>query len=267
MKLKPFISGFIVLMAIPFAWYAGVKSQRNESTEHIATTTSNIAVDAPDEVRVTDVTANEQKEDMRQRVAEVIESEAVQLTKIDSVDNYLAALKNRAIKQKKVTALEIEPGIHAIMNLESTIGPEETQNKIAAFTNEMESLSRTFDNRTEAAMLSEAALEQTLDKIASAETDEIRQSEIRKYMDAVDGIEDIDEKARMMNRLEEITAVSKKDVVAPADFDALASAISTAGDDATRRSAIQAYLEATQALDPEDQINALDRLRELTAPN
>jgi hypothetical protein len=82
--------------------------------------------------------------DIRKKLAEVVEKEVRPLKGILKVDNYLRLLKERALEKQRVTALEVQPGIEAIMALEPELGLDEVNRRIKVFSDEMLSLSREF---------------------------------------------------------------------------------------------------------------------------
>jgi hypothetical protein len=82
--------------------------------------------------------------DMRARIEEAIRTEVEPLHRRPDVEAYLERLRRRAVAQRRVTALEVEPGVAAIERLMPELGPEATQERVARFVQSMTALSREY---------------------------------------------------------------------------------------------------------------------------
>jgi len=82
--------------------------------------------------------------DMRARIEEAIRTEVEPLHGRRDVEAYLERLTRRAVAQRRVTALEVEPGVAAIERLMPELGPEATQEWVARFVQSMTALSREY---------------------------------------------------------------------------------------------------------------------------
>ncbi|MBN2528194.1 MAG: hypothetical protein JXR76_17510 [Deltaproteobacteria bacterium] len=265
MKFKHILFGFVLLMAIPLAWYAGrQQGRRHSDTPNNATVQSDItAMDDTSQSDLPKASPEEKPITMRQRVAKVIETDVVPLREVAAVDAYLASLKQQAQQKRQVTALEVETGIQAIMNLAPVLGQEETTSKADAYATEMAKMSREFGNIPESLPPPTAAeVDAMLDDIANDEENASKQKTIRKFMESIQNIEDMNAQNKAMARLNALVGAEREKQV-PADMAALESDIVNAKDNAEKQTAISAYLEGAQTLEPEQQSAAMMRLNEL----
>lgn len=265
MKIKFLLFGFIVLMAIPIAWFAILKSHTGSFDSDAPSTleSDEVQSEVVDSGEAKDETPAGQRVDMRRRVKQTIEKEVAHLSEESAVDGYLAMLKGRAQAQKQVTVLEVEPGIQAIMKLETILGPEETHRRVNAYETEMAALSRSLGGVLgQTAPVTAKEMETMLDGISNAADEATKQATIRKYVEAAEGIEDMEEQMQMMAQLDEIMARDRKEQ-APPDFNLLEANILNSRSDDARLAAIRQYTEAVQSLEPEAQAAAIKRMEEL----
>jgi hypothetical protein len=85
-----------------------------------------------------------ERPDFRPRIAETIRTEVDPLRSREDVASYLDRLRARAIAQRQVTALEVEPGVAAIERLAPELGSDATQDWIVRFTMSMAELSQGY---------------------------------------------------------------------------------------------------------------------------
>jgi hypothetical protein len=78
---------------------------------------------------------------VRAEVVKVVEARAPEIHTVGDVDHYLGELEAQARRKHQVTALEVEPGILAIRQMQSELGPDETMRLTADFTQKMARLS------------------------------------------------------------------------------------------------------------------------------
>jgi hypothetical protein len=204
------------------------------------------------------------KQNMRQLIAQVVDEEVSSLRGSHKVGAYLKTLKQRALSQGKVTALEVEPGIEAIRTMESEIGPEETEKRVKAFANEMAALSKQLGGIPDPpAPPTGREVNNLLDEIAGEEDNEFKQQAIKEYVERVNAVEDEEQQAELMNRLDRTIAPSGN-FEAPPEMDVIAEEIVSASDPSTKQAAIRKYIDSIQLLEPEEQTRAMRRLEELT---
>jgi hypothetical protein len=81
---------------------------------------------------------------MREQIDAAIRAEVLPLRGKQEVLAYLDRLRARALAQRKVTALEVEPGLAALERLEPVIGNHAVQQEVIKFAQSMAQLSHSF---------------------------------------------------------------------------------------------------------------------------
>jgi hypothetical protein len=84
------------------------------------------------------------RDDMRTRIEQAIEREVASLRGREEVSSYLESLRARATAQRRVTALEVEPGVAAIERLAPSIGSEAAAEWVRSFRQSMAGLSASY---------------------------------------------------------------------------------------------------------------------------
>jgi hypothetical protein len=95
------------------------------------------------------------------------------------VDRYLAELQARARRQGRVTAVEVEPGVQAIAQLEASLPPGRAVEKLAEWQQQMSALSRELQPPAPAENPA-----QLLTAIGRTHKEEARQELIARYLQA-----------------------------------------------------------------------------------
>jgi hypothetical protein len=191
---------------------------------------------------------------MQQRLSRAIEEEVVPLRNADDVAVYLDRLRQRALENEKVTALEVQPGVEAIHGIEAVLGPEETAKRIDAFSEEMASLSRRFRHADPPpGAPSSGEVNDLLDETA------LRQDLTDTYLEKLVAVDDVERQEVLLSRLDAALGRDEPDTPSPA-LDVLSQTIASAPDNDAKQVAIKAYLDAAQRLPLGEQIDALERL-------
>jgi hypothetical protein len=140
--------------------------------------------------------------DVRAQIRQAVETEVAPLKGAGEVERYLGDLEARARRNRRVTALEVEPGVEAIQRLAGEIGPERTQEKLATFTQTMARLSAELDGRDRPAPPTD--FNDLARRIEAARGDE-RNALIRRYDEATRGLPP-EEQQREIERLNRLAA-------------------------------------------------------------
>ena len=197
---------------------------------------------------------------MRDRVAAVIAKEVTHLKAEREIAQYLETLKERAVRQQRVTALEVQPGVAALQTLESDLGPDEMNRRIDVFTSEMAALSKQFGHAPDPPPPpTPGETDAMLQKIAGEQDEEKKRQAVGDYLDRVRGTGNGEAEAALMLRLDE-TLPKKRTPSSEPDIDLLLNAVETAEDNDAKQTAVHEYLERTRALPSEEQAAAQKRL-------
>jgi len=265
MRIHLFILMAAMLFTATLTWYLARNSDI-ESDKAEEPTIKKSVMDKSEEAVPAKKTAHS-KIDMRKLVRQVIEREVRPLGGVSKVNSYLNLLKQRAQEKQEVTALELEPGIEAIGALESIVGHEEMYQMRRAFLNEMSALSKSFGHVPEPPKpLTPIETEKLLDEIENEVNSETRQQGIKEYIEKANTTGDRDQQIMLMARLDNVIAKNRVEPNSP-NLDTIAESIQNAENNELKQKAIREYLDAADQLDPEKQIQAIARLKELAAPN
>jgi hypothetical protein len=185
--------------------------------------------------------------------------EVLPLGEVKKVERYLELLKKRAIEKGRVTALEVEPGVQALMTIEPELGTEETLRQIRGFADEMAALSKQFGHLPDPpGALTREEAGAMIDDIAKAKP-EARGGAVTAYIERASSVDDPERQAELMAMLDE-TVDRGGEAPQPPDMDGLAEAVIEAPDHDTRQAAIGLYVASAQTLSPKDQSVAMGRL-------
>lgn len=194
---------------------------------------------------------------IRQLIADAIEQAPVH--GIAEVDAYLDSLEARARSQRKVTALEIEPGLAMIQR--HSARPDQD---IGTFAQRMQRLQRELEGVTEAPRPDRPELKTQLggllDQIERPRDDTEKQDRIRQYLALARQLGD-EEQAQVLERLNSAVHAARGPVDEHA-LDALWSAIERAEDAAERQALIADYLELARELPDAESQERLASLNE-----
>ena len=148
---------------------------------------------------------------MRELIQETVEKETPSLTEIPDLEGYLATLKQRAIDAQQVTALEVEPGIQAILALSGKLGPEETHERIATFSQEMSQLSKHFGAVAEEQTPPRGRdMADKLNEIRNESDESFKREAIEEYLNMVHTLPDPEEQSSYLRKLGSTLAVNQK---------------------------------------------------------
>jgi carboxypeptidase C (cathepsin A) len=200
---------------------------------------------------------------MQIRIQELINKEVVPLRDVSSLDNYLQTLRERAIDQRDVTALEVETGIQAIQNLGTELGPEETQKREEQFTSEMEELSRQLGKVPQPREKISVEEAEQMIEVLSAETEPVRKSEIiREILNNIETIEDPEQEEKILKKLD-FVIVNSENTKSSQNINEILDIIENASNAESRDVAVSAYVEAVSSLDEPDYGEAIEKLDRL----
>jgi hypothetical protein len=246
------------------AWYFGKSQQTSFAPEKRPQSQDDNVHVISKKIEPESGASRKSKIDMRALIDKTMKRELPALRTPHKVDHYLDTLKQRALDNQKVTALEVESGISAISALEETLGPEETYRRIGAFTDEMSKLSKQFGHvPAPPSPPTQQELAEKLDEIATETNKIFRQEATGEYVDMIDNIEDLDIKLKLADDLKQNIVAAEEPETLP-DFDALAQQISNENDNAAKQAAVRKYLAAVGQLEPDEQLKAMERLNSLT---
>lgn len=256
-----FLVGGMVFSAVA-AWFAG-RYSGNESVDTRQAYEARLDADNKETPMRPAKKTKRPKVNMRISVAQAIETEVRPLANQQEVERYLTRLKNRAMENKQVTAMEVNPGVEAIMTLEDQLGSEETSHRLMTFTDEMEELSKTFGNSLGQASspFTQAAATKRLKEIENETDEKALNQAVREYTQRAFEVEDPDREMALMDKLD--NALSRnKEATAPTNIDSIGKRIQHSEDNAKKKAVLE-YVNVASSLSPEDEMRAMKLLNTL----
>jgi len=194
---------------------------------------------------------------MREAIRRAVEAAPVEGA--PDLGAYLDSLEARAVAQRAVTALEVEPGI-AMIRRHSPEPDQEAQ----AFTERMRQLQLSFDAPAPAARPTPIEVDRQLTRligqIERPESEASKQAAIASYLELSRGLDD-EAREKSLRQLD-MVAVAAPRAADPHAIETLWSAIGRAHDPEVRQALIRDYRELLQALPAEESDARLTALSE-----